>query len=315
MGIKLIPGRSNPELGKKISESLDLPITKCEITEFSDGEIKVEILENVRHDDAYVIQSISNPGHKNLVELLIIIDALKRASADRICAVIPYYGYARQDRKPNPRAPITAKLEADLLTVAGATRIITMDLHSGQIQGFFNLPVDNLYAKPLFIIDIRKRFNIDEIALVATDAGAAKIVSSYAKNLKCKYAVCDKNRPEANESEVIHFIGSVEGKQAILIDDLIDTAGTATNAAQAALDNGAIGVHMYATHGVLSGNARTNLENSEFKSVTITDSIDPNSTEFDRWDHERFRVLSSTTLFSKAIRRTHSGESVSSLFD
>jgi len=288
-------------------------ITKASatVTRFSDGETWVEILENVRGADAFVIQPTCHPANENLMELLIMIDALKRASADRITAVLPYYGYARQDRKVSPRTPISSKLVADLLTAAGANRILTVDLHAGQIQGFFDIPVDHLFAKPVLIEHLKKRFASDNLVVVAPDAGGAERARSFAKLLHSPMAMIDKRRSKPNESEVMHVIGDVEGRYAVLIDDIIDTGGTIVKAAAALLENGATGVYACCTHPVLSGEAVGRLESSPIEEIIVTDTI-PLAPRAARCG--KIRVLSLAPLLAEAIGRIHNADSVSSLF-
>ena len=253
--IRIFTGNSNPALAQKICDSLDVPLGAARVRTFSDGEIMVEIGENVRGRDVYIIQSTCSPTNNNLMELLIMTDALKRASAATITAVIPYYGYARQDRKAAPRTPITAKLVADLITTAGVDRVVTIDLHAGQIQGFFNIPVDNLYAAPVILDYLKTRFDGEEVVMVSPDAGGTERARAFAKRLECTLAVIDKRRTGPNVAEVMHLIGDVRGKVAIILDDMIDTAGTLTQAAKALKENGASAIYACATHGVLSGPA------------------------------------------------------------
>jgi ribose-phosphate pyrophosphokinase len=278
---------------------------------FSDGEIMIEITENVRGRDVYIIQSTCAPTNNNLMELLIMTDALKRASAATITAVIPYYGYARQDRKAAPRTPITAKLVADLITSAGVDRVVTVDLHAGQIQGFFNIPVDNLYAVPVILEYLKKRFVGEEIVMVTPDAGGTERARAFAKRLECTLAVIDKRRTGPNVAEVMHLIGDVRGKIAIILDDMIDTAGTLTQAAKALKDNGARSIFACATHGVLSGVAIERINNSDIEEIVLTDTI-PLGDKTQQTS--KVRVLSVANLLAEAIRRIHEDESVSSLF-
>jgi ribose-phosphate pyrophosphokinase len=280
---------------------------------FSDGEIMVEIGENVRGRDIYVVQSTCAPTNNNLMELLIMMDALKRASAATITAVMPYYGYARQDRKAAPRTPITSKLVADLVTAAGADRVVTVDLHAGQIQGFFNIPVDNLYAAPVLLAHLKNRFasDLDNLVMVSPDAGGTERARAFAKRLGCTLAVIDKRRTGPNVMEVMHLIGDVKGKIAIILDDMIDTAGTLTQAAQALKDHGASNVYACATHGVLSGPAMERINASVIEKVVITDTV-PLGDKAELSD--KIRVLSVAELLAEAIRRIHEDESVSSLF-
>ncbi|MBH1989128.1 MAG: ribose-phosphate pyrophosphokinase [Myxococcaceae bacterium] len=309
--IRIFSGSSNPLLAERVAQYLKTPLGARKINHFADGETFVAIEESVRGHHVYSLQSISPPANENVMELLIMIDALKRASASEITVVIPYYGYARQDRKAGPREPITAKLLADLLEVAGATRVISIDLHAAQIQGFFNIPVDNLYATPIFIEDIQAKFRPDEIVIVSPDAGGVERARSYAKKLQAGLAIIDKRRPKPNVAEVMNIIGEVEGKAAIIIDDMIDTAGTLVKGAEAVKKAGAIGVWAYATHGVLSGEAVSRIDASCLEEVVITDSIPLRGTAA---ESEKVRVLSCASLVGEAIQRVHTGASISSLF-
>ncbi|NIA10894.1 MAG: ribose-phosphate diphosphokinase [Nitrospiraceae bacterium] len=310
--MKVFCGNSNQLLAQKICEHLSIPLGDAIVKRFSDGEINIEINESVRGKDIFVIQSTCHPGNDNLMELLIMTDALKRASARRINAVIPYYGYARQDRKVSPRAPISAKLIADLITAAGATRIMTVDLHAGQIQGFFNIPVDHLYAFPVILDYLSKKFsNGENLVIVSPDAGGVERARAFAKRLKAKLAIIDKRREAANVSQVMNIIGDVKGKTAILLDDMIDTAGTLTHAATALLEHGAREVYASATHPVLSGKALTRLKDSSIKEIVVTDTI-PLMGETARF--ERIKVLSVARLLAEGIHRIHVEDSVSSLF-
>ena len=309
--IKVFCGNSNPILAGKICASLGVPLGTAKVKNFSDGEIIVEIGENVRGRDVYVVQSTCFPTNNNLMELLIMMDALKRASAAKITAVIPYYGYARQDRKVAPRTPITSKLVADLLTVAGADRVVTVDLHAGQIQGFFNIPVDNLYAAPVILDYLRRNFNPDDSVMVSPDAGGTERARAYAKRLGCTLAIIDKRRPSPNISEVMHLIGDVKGKVAIIIDDMVDTAGTLTQAAKALKDHGAKAIFACATHAVLSGPAIDRINASDIEEVVITDTI-PLGDKAGLTN--KVKVLPVAELLAEAIKRIHRDESVSSLF-
>ena len=309
--MKLISGTANPELAQKISEYLATPLVQTKITRFSDGEIFVEIKENVRGADVFIIQPTCPPVNENLVELLIMIDAARRASARRITAVIPYYGYARQDRKTAPRTPITAKLVANVIVVAGARRVLTMDLHAGQIQGFFDIPVDHLYAMPVFLEYLKAKFRVEEIVIVSPDAGGVERAREYAKRLNATMAIVDKRRPRPNESEVMNIIGDVKDKIAVIIDDMIDTAGTICKAASAIMDRGAKEVYAVATHPVLSGPAVERLAQSPIKEVVVSDTI-PLREEAQRVD--KIKVLSVSKLLGEAIRRIHTDDSISSLF-
>lgn len=308
--MKIFSGNANPDLAIKIAKALDLPLGECEIKSFSDGEISVDIKESVRGMDIYVIQSICTPTNDNLMELLIMLDALKRASANSITAVIPYYGYARQDRKVAPRVPISAKLVADLVTVAGATRVLCLDLHAGQIQGFFNIPVDNLYAASVVLEHIRNNYSKD-IVVVSPDAGGVERARAFAKRLDADLAIVDKRRAKANESEVMNVIGDVDGRDVVLLDDMIDTAGTITHAAAALKDRGAKNVYACCTHGVFSGPAIERLEDSVITEIVATDSIpsDRNTKS------NKIKYLSVGPLIGEAIKRIHYGGSVSSLFE
>jgi len=308
--LQVFTGNSNPQLVQEICDILGIPVGKAKVKTFSDGEIQVEIQENVRGMDVHIIQSTCFPSNDNLMELLIMIDALKRASAARIDAVIPYFGYARQDRKVAPRTPISSKLVADLLSVAGAHRILTVDLHAGQIQGFFNIPVDHLYAAPVLLQDIKPRYG-DDLVVVSPDAGGTERARAYAKRLKAGLAVLDKRRSEANVSEVMHVIGEVKGKVCVLIDDMIDTAGTICQAADALTEKGAAAVYGCATHPVLSGPALDRINRSTLKELVVTNTIPLNGKEK---ECPKLRCLSVASLLAEAIRRIHDNESVSSLF-
>ena len=271
-GVKIFSGNSNPQLAENICRNLGLPLGKALVSTFSDGEIRVEIQENVRGADVFVVQSGCHPVNDNLMELLVMIDALKRASARRITAVMPYYSYARQDRKNKPRVPITARLVADLLSRAGANRILTMDLHAGQIQGFFDIPVDNLYASPVLLPYIKEHFG-NNIVIVSPDAGGVPRARAYASRLNAGLALIDKRRVDANQAEVMNIIGDVEGKTAIILDDMVDTAGTLKEAAKVLQSKGAKSVHACVTHAVLSGNAVNNIQESCIETLVVTDTI------------------------------------------
>ncbi|MEW6393863.1 MULTISPECIES: ribose-phosphate pyrophosphokinase [Afipia] len=310
--IKLVAGNSNPELAAEISSVLGVPLTKASVRRFADMEIFVEIQENVRGSDVFIIQSTSFPTNDHLMELLIITDALRRASARRITAVIPYFGYARQDRKAGGRTPISAKLVANMITHAGADRVMTLDLHAGQIQGFFDIPTDNLYASPLMVRDIKEKFDLANVMVVSPDVGGVARARGLAKRINAPLAIVDKRRERAGESEVMNVIGDVAGYNCILIDDIVDSGGTLVNAADALLKYGAKEVSAYLTHGVLSGGAVARVTSSRLKELVITDSIQP--TEAVR-KAPNIRVLSVATLIAEAIGRTASEESVSSLFD
>lgn len=308
--LKLFSGNSNRPLAQEMCDALGMPLGKATVKRFSDGEVFVEIEENVRGADVFVVQSTCCPGNDNLMELLIMIDALKRASANRITAVLPYYGYARQDRKVAPRTPITAKLVADLITTAGADRILCMDLHAGQIQGFFNIPVDHLYATPVILSYIREHFD-DDIVIVSPDAGGVERARAFAKRLNCSLAIIDKRRTAPNVAEVMNIIGDVEGKVAILVDDMVDTAGTLTQGAKAVKDNGAKKVYACSTHPVLSGPAISRIEQSVMEDLVVTNTI-PLSKEGAAC--KKIKVLSVANLLAEAIKRIYIGDSVSSLF-
>src|SRR5438309_2522245 len=310
--IKLVAGNSNPALADAIAAYLATPLTKAVVRRFADMEIFVEILENVRGSDDFVIQSTSYPANDHLMELLIIIDALRRASGRRVTAVIPYFGYARQDRKPGPRTPISAKLVANLITRAGADRVMTVDLHAGQIQGFFDIPTDNLYASPVMVRDIKDRFDLSKLMVVSPDVGGVVRARGLAKRINTPLSIIDKRRERAGESEVMNVIGDAAGYTCILVDDIVDSGGTLVNAADALLANGAKDVYAYISHGVLSGGAAARIAGSRLKELVITDSIQP--TEAVR-NAPNIRTLSIASLIAEAIGRTASEESVSSLFD
>lgn len=310
--MKLVAGNSNRPLSEAIAAYLNTPLTKCSVRRFADMEIFVEILENVRGEDTFVIQSTSFPANDNLMELLILIDALHRASARRITAVIPYFGYARQDRKVTPRTPISAKLVANMIARAGADRVLTLDLHAGQIQGFFDIPTDNLFAAPVMVRDIRNRFDENAITVVSPDVGGVVRARGLAKRIDAPLAIIDKRRDRPGESEVMNVIGDVTGRVCIIVDDIVDSGGTLCNGAQALLDKGAAEVYGYITHGVLSGGAVARITASCLKTLMITDSILP--TEAVRVAHN-IEILSIAPLIGEAIARTANEESVSSLFD
>ncbi len=310
--IKLVAGNSNPALAEAIGGYLGTPMTKAVVRRFADMEIFVEIQENVRGADVFVIQSTSFPANDHLMELLIIIDALRRASARRITAVIPYFGYARQDRKVGPRTPISAKLVANLITRAGADRVLTLDLHAGQIQGFFDIPTDNLFAAPVIMRDIRARFDVAKVIVVSPDVGGVVRARGLAKRIDAPLAIIDKRREQPGESEVVNVIGEVDGGICILVDDIVDSGGTLVNAADALLEKGATEVYAYITHGVLSGGAIARVGSSRLKELVITDSIQPIEAVT---QSKNIRVLSIATLIGEAINRTAAEESVSSLFD
>ena len=309
--MKIVSGNSNLPLAKKISTHLGIPLVDATIKKFPDKEIFVEIKENVRGEDVFVIQSTSFPANDHVMELLITIDALKRGSAKRVAAIIPYYGYARQDRKSGPRTPISAKLLANLISTAGANRALMVDLHAGQIQGFFDIPTDNLFAAPVFISDIKKRFKSENTIIVSPDVGGVVRARAIAKRVDCDLAIIDKRRERASVSEVMNIIGEVEGKNCILIDDICDTAGTLTNAAKALKNDKAKSVFAYITHGVLSDPAIERLENSPIDKMIITDSI---LARDDVIKSNKIDILSIAPLIGEAIERITDNRSVSSLF-
>jgi ribose-phosphate pyrophosphokinase len=310
--MKILTGNSNRPLAEAISAKLALPLVRANVRRFSDNEIFVEILENVRGEDMFVLQSTSFPANDHLMELLITIDALRRSSARRITAVIPYYGYARQDRRTGPRTPISAKLVANLLTHAGASRVLTLDLHAAQIQGFFDIPVDNLFAGPLFGKDIKDTLSNREITVVSPDVGGVVRARAVAKRIDADLAIIDKRRERAGQSEVMNIIGDVRGRRCILVDDIVDSAGTLCNAAVALMEAGASSVCAYVTHGVLSGGAVARVSSSPIERLVITDSIA--ATEAVRLSHN-IRQLTIAPLIAEAMRRISEERSVSSLFD
>jgi len=310
--MKLLACNSNCPVAEAIAAYLNLPLTEASIRRFSDMEVFVEILENVRGEDVFVIQSISYPANDNLMELLVALDTLKRGSARRITAVVPYYGYARQDRKTGPRTPISAKLVADLLTVAGAHRVLTMDLHAGQIQGFFDIPVDNLFAAPPFAKDIAETYNGERLVVVSPDVGGVVRARSVAKRVDAELAIIDKRRDRAGVSEVMNIIGEVDDRRCVLVDDIVDSAGTLCNAAEALMDAGASAVSAYVTHGVLSGGAVGRVAASPLESLVLTDSIQ--ATEAVRVANN-IRQITIAPLLGEAIDRISLESSVSSLFD
>jgi ribose-phosphate pyrophosphokinase len=311
--MKLLTGNANLPLAKAIAEYLEMPLTEASVRRFADEEVFVEIHENVRGEDVFVLQSTGFPANDNLMELLICIDALKRASAKRITAVVPYFGYARQDRKPGPRTPISAKLVANMITVAGAHRVLSVDLHAGQIQGFFDIPTDNLFAAPVMAADIQARFPTDNLMVVSPDVGGVVRARALAKRLSnAPLAIVDKRRDKAGESEVMNIIGDVAGRFCVLIDDIVDSAGTLCNAAKALRDAGAADVVAYVTHGVLSGGAVARVEGSVLTELVVTDSIQPPESAHDA---KRIRLLTIAPLVAEAIKRIADESSVSSLFD
>lgn len=310
--LSIFTGNAHPELAKAICQSIEVRLGSAQIHAFSDGETFAEISENVRGRDCFIIQPTCAPANHNLMELLLMIDAMKRASARSITAVIPYFGYARQDRKVKPRTPISSKLVADLLTTAGATRVVSLDLHAGQIQGFFNIPVDHLYAMPVFLEDLRLRQRVGlETIVISPDAGGVERARAYSKRMEASLAIIDKRRPAPNISEVMNIIGEVKGKNAVIIDDIVDTAGTLTEAARAVMEHGAQSVCAYITHGVLSGPALERIEKSVLTELVITDTI-PLCTAAKSC--KKIRVISVARLLGEAIKRIHYGDSISNLF-
>jgi ribose-phosphate pyrophosphokinase len=309
--MKIVAGNSNRPLVEAIAAIVNLPLTRVVVRRFPDMEVFVEIQENVRGEDVFVVQSTSFPANDNLMELLILVDALKRASARRITAVMPYFGYARQDRKPGPRTPISAKLVANLIERAGVDRVMTLDLHAGQIQGFFDIPTDNLFTAPVIVRDIQERNQLSNLVVVSPDVGGVVRARGLAKRINVPLAICDKRRERAGESEVLNVIGNVRGKRCILIDDIVDSGGTLVNAAKALLDVGATEVSAYISHGVLSGDAVNKIAGSALKALVITDSIRPTEAV---QVAKNIRVLSIAPLLAEAMARTSREESVSSLF-
>jgi ribose-phosphate pyrophosphokinase len=310
--MKVLSCNSNVPLARSISKYLGVKLTNCEIKRFADMEVFVEVKENVRGEDVFVIQSTSYPANDHIMELLVCTDALKRASARRITAVLPYFGYARQDRKPGPRTPISAKLVANLLTVAGVNRVLTLDLHAGQIQGFFDIPLDNLYAAPVFVKDIRKHYKKANILIVSPDVGGVVRARAIAKRLNADLAIVDKRREKAGVSEVINIIGDVKEKDCIIVDDIVDTAGTLCNAAAALMKEGARSVSAYITHGVLSGKAVERVRNSALRELVVTDSI---CTTDAVKGAKNIRIVSIASLMAEAMKRISEETSVSSLFE
>tara|TARA_B100001093_G_scaffold11456_1_gene10631 strand:+ start:260 stop:1192 length:933 start_codon:yes stop_codon:yes gene_type:complete len=310
--MKILSCNSNINLAESISKALNSQLVKVDVKRFSDMEVFVEVQENVRGEDMFIIQSTSYPANDNLMELLVSLDALRRASARRITAVIPYYGYARQDRKSGPRTPISAKLVANLITKAGADRILTMDLHAGQIQGFFDIPTDNLFAAPVFVKDIEGRYKNKPVVIVSPDIGGVVRARAIARRINANLAIIDKRREKAGLSEVMNIIGDVSNHHCIIVDDIIDSGGTICNAAKALIDVGALSVDAYVTHGVLSGSAVSNISNSPLTSLVTTDSI--KATEAVRIS-SNIRQISIAPIIGEAIRRVHTEQSVSSLFE
>jgi ribose-phosphate pyrophosphokinase len=308
--LKLFTGNSNPALAREISQYIGQDLSQATVTTFSDGEIRVRIEENVRGGDVFLIQSCCHPVNTSIMELLLLIDAVKRSSASRITAVIPYYGYGRQDRKDQPRVPISAKLIADLITVAGANRILSMDLHAGPIQGFFNIPVDHLYATPV-LLDYIKKQNVPDLVIVSPDAGGVERARAFAKRLNSSLAIIDKRRESPNQAEVMNIIGDVQNKHALLFDDMIDTAGTIVQTAQTCMDNGALSAWAGSTHAVLSGPALERLQGSCLREVVVTNTIPLNGKE---QQCSKLKTLTVAPLLGEAILRIHREESVTSLF-
>ena len=310
--MRIIAGNSNLPLSKSVSDYLGENLTNASIQRFADDEVYVEIKENIRGEDVFVIESLSHPANDNLMELLVIMDALKRASAKRITAVIPYYGYARQDRKPGPRTPISAKLVANLITTAGADRVLTLDLHAEQIQGFFDIPTDNLFAGPVFSKDIKEKYDIGNLVAVSPDIGGVVRARAIANKIGASIAIVDKRRSKPGESEVMNIIGDVKGKDCIILDDIIDSAGTISNAANRIMDLGANSITSYVTHGVLTGKALERINNSKLTELVITNSI--NNQDILSNDN-KIRSIDVSTLLGEAIKRISEESSVSSLFD
>jgi ribose-phosphate pyrophosphokinase len=310
-GIRLFTGNAHKELAEDISGYLDIPVGKASVTEFSDGEISVHINENVRGSDVFILQPTCMPVNRNIMEILLMVDALKRASAGRITAVIPYYGYARQDRKVQPRVPISAKLVADLITAAGTSRILTMDLHAAQIQGFFNIPVDNLYAAPVLLEYVQKKYDSKSLIIVSPDAGGVERARSFARKLECSIAIIDKRREVANVSQIMNVIGDVQRKDTIILDDMVDTGGTTIQAAAALKEKGANRVIAACTHAVLSGNAIEKVNNSVLEELIVTNTINLDSK---KEQCEKLTVLSIAPIIGEAIKRIHEETSISSLF-
>ena len=310
--MKIISCNSNTPLAESIASYLDVGLTKANVKRFSDEEVFVEILENVRGEDVFVVQSTSYPANDNMMELLVMLDALRRASAKRVTAVIPYFGYARQDRKPGPRTPISAKLAANIITTAGADRVLTMDLHAGQIQGFFDIPLDNLFAAPVLIGDIREKHEGKNFVVVSPDVGGVARARYVAKRIDGDLAIVDKRREKAGQSEVMNVIGDVDGRDCLIVDDIVDSAGTLCNAAAALKEMGATSVSAYISHGVLSNAAPARVDKSELDELVVTDSIKPTD-EVNA--AKKTRVVSIAPLMAEAIRRISDETSVSSLFD
>jgi len=308
--LKVFSGRANPKLAQRIAGYLGINLGKMRVSSFSDGETYVKIDDNIRGRDVFLVQPTHPPVNENLMELLIMIDACRRASAQRITAVVPYYGYARQDRKDRPRVPITAKLVANLITTAGADRILTMDLHVDQIQGFFDIKVDHLFATPV-IVDYFRKKKLHNLIILSPDVGGLRRARAYAKVLKVPLAIVDKRRPIANEAEIIHIVGEVKGKQVLIVDDMVDTGGTLLAAAEILMENGAEAVYAACTHPVLSGNALQRIKDSPIKELIVTDTI---NLDLKEESENKIKVLSVAPLLGEAIKRIHQNRSVSSLF-
>jgi len=309
--MKIFSGSSNPELAKAICNYLNKPLGECVLKTFSDGEIQFQITENVRGEDVFIVQSTSYEVNFHLMELLVMVDAFKRASAERITAVIPYYGYARQDRKDKPRVPITARLVADLLETAGVNRVLTMDLHAHQIQGFFSIPVDNLFAAPV-LCEYIQNLSLNDLVIVSPDAGGVERARMFAKRLNASLAIVDKRRPAPNVSELMNIIGDVEGKVTVVVDDIVDTAGTLTQTGEALKERGARRIFAACTHPVLSGKAVERIESSSYEEVIVTDTIHMPD---EKRKCKKFTILTVANLFGEAIKRIHESSSVSSLFN
>ena len=310
--MKLVCGNSNRSLASNIGKYLDTPLADCDVKRFADKEIFVEMNENVRGEDVFIIQSISFPANDNLMELLILIDTMKRASAKRITAVVPYYGYARQDRKSGPRTPISAKLVANLIEKSGANRVLSMDFHAGQIQGFFDIPTDNLFSAPILTHDIKKKIKGNDSIVVSPDAGGVERARMIASRIESDLAIVDKRREKAGVSEVMNIIGDVKKRSCFIVDDIVDSAGTLCNAAQALMDSGAVEVYAYVTHGVLSGEAIERINDSSLKKLIITDTIEESE---EVKNSEKIETVSVVPLLGEAIKRISKERSVSSLFD
>jgi ribose-phosphate pyrophosphokinase len=309
-GVKVFTGNANPGLAQEICERMNIPLGNAVVTRFSDGEINIQIMDNVRGSDVFVVQPTANPVNRHLMELLIMIDALKRASAARITAVLPYYGYSRQDRKAQPRVPITAKLVADLITTAGANRVLTIDLHAGQIQGFFNIPVDNLFAAPVLLDYLRKK-KFNDLTLVSPDAGGVERTRAFAKRLDASLAIIDKRREKANVAQVMHIIGDVKGHDCLLLDDMVDTAGTLTEGVAALKNAGAVAIMAACSHAVLSGPAIQRINDSARSEVIVTNTI---ALDSKKKECRKLTVLSVAPLLADAMMRIHEESSLSSLF-